>query len=217
MIHELEEKFKSLKLSLQETEPERAQRLQQALNKAKELLLEKRMADVTHLLDQSRYDLAGDGQKALLTDLHDLLNVLLYEQSDQADAKERWNLLSQWKHEIQKLTLAEHDAKSAAERIATQQRQQNATPPRSTFDELHRQQQAIAEQTSQLAAKMQQSGESAWPRGQARPGQANLSSAQQAMQRAGSKLDSQDAAAVNYTNHCLGTKTPRFRRPTLPR
>jgi hypothetical protein len=196
MIQELEEKFKSLTLSLQEKEPQRAERLQQALNKTKELLLQRRMADVTRLLDQSRYDLAGDGQKVLLADLHELLGVLLNEQSSQAEAKERWNLLSQWKREIQKISLAEHDAKNATERLAAQQRQQSPTPPRSTFDELNHQQQAIAEQTRQLAAKMQQSGKSAWPNGEARPGQSSLSSAQQAMQRAGSKLASQDSAAA---------------------
>jgi hypothetical protein len=195
MVQELEEKFISLKLAIQDKEPDRAERLQQALNKAKELLLQKRTIDVSRLLDQSQFDLAGDGQKALLSDLRELVQLLLNEQSDTADAKEKWNLLSQWKKEIQKLTLAQRDEKNASERLATQQRQQS--PPRSTFDDLRRKQQAIADQTSQLAAQMQQSGASSWPKGEARPGHSSLSNAQQSMQRAGSKLDSQDANAAN--------------------
>ena len=46
MMEDLERKFKSLKLALQQTEPERAERLQQTLNKAKELLIQRRMADI---------------------------------------------------------------------------------------------------------------------------------------------------------------------------
>jgi len=197
MVQELEEKFKSLKSIIQEKEPERAQRLQQALNKAKELLLEKRMADVTRLLDQSQFDLASGGQQKLLADLRELLEVLLNEQSTAADARHKWNLLSQWKQEIQKLTLAQREEKNAGERVATQQRQQSAAPLRSTLENLSRQQQSIADQTRDLAAKMQQSGPPSFPAGEARPGQKNLSNAQQAMQRASGKLDNQNAAAAN--------------------
>ena len=46
-MEDLERKFKSLKLALQQNEPERAERLQQTLNKAKELLIQKRMGDIT--------------------------------------------------------------------------------------------------------------------------------------------------------------------------
>ncbi|HEY2413354.1 MAG TPA: hypothetical protein VGI40_13975 [Pirellulaceae bacterium] len=197
MVQELEEKFKSLKSTIQDKEPQRAERLQQALNKAKELLLEKRMADVTRLLDQSQFDLAGGGQQTLLADLRELLEVLLNEQGTPADARQKWNLLSQWKQEIQKLTLAEREEKNASERLATQQRQQSTAPPRSTFEDLSRKQQSIGDQARDLAAKMQQSGPSSFPTGEARPGHENLSNAQQAMQRASGKLDNQNAAAAN--------------------
>jgi len=53
MMEDLERKFKTLKLALQQTEPERAERLQQTLNKAKELLIQKRMGDISKLLDQT--------------------------------------------------------------------------------------------------------------------------------------------------------------------
>src|SRR5438477_4119341 len=78
-----------------------------------------------------------------------------------------------------------------------QQRQQNTSPPRSTFDDLRRKQQSLAEQTGQLTARMQQSPASSRPTGEARPGQASLSAAGQAMQRAAARLDTQDAAAAN--------------------
>ena len=74
MMEELERKFKSLKLALQQNEPERAERLQLTLNKAKELLIQKRMTDITKLLDQTQLDTATDGQKVLLADIRALLS-----------------------------------------------------------------------------------------------------------------------------------------------
>src|SRR2546423_6262352 len=82
MMEELERKFKSLKLALQQNEPERAERLQLTLNRAKELLIQKRMTDITKLLDQTQLDTATDGQKALLADIRALLELLLNEKSD---------------------------------------------------------------------------------------------------------------------------------------
>jgi hypothetical protein len=125
------------------------------------------------------------------------LELLLNEQSTAADARQKWNLLSQWKQEIQKLTLAEREEKISSERLATHQRQPSPAPPRSTFEDLSRKQQSIADQTRDLVAKMQQSGPSSFAAGEARPGEENLSNAQQAMQRAGDKLDNQNAAAAN--------------------
>jgi hypothetical protein len=194
MVEELEQKFKTVKLAIQQKEPERAERLQQALNKAKELLLEKRMADVTRLLDESQFDLAGDGQQALLADLRELVGVLLNAANGRDKATEKMDLLSQWKKEIQKLTLVQREEKADGERLAKQP--QSAAPSLSKWAELRRKQQAIADEARDLAAKMQHSGASAWPSGQARPGQANVSGAQQAMQRATAKLDSQDAGGA---------------------
>src|SRR5688500_18663134 len=56
MMEDLDRKFKTLQLALQQTEPERAKRLKETLDKAKEMLVQKRMSDVTRLLDQARLD-----------------------------------------------------------------------------------------------------------------------------------------------------------------
>src|SRR5438034_7835117 len=103
MMEDLERKFKSLKLALQQNEPERAERLQLTLNRAKELLIQKRMTDITKLLDQAQLDTATDGQKALLADIRALLELLLNEKSDKDKAREEFERLSQWKQEIEKL------------------------------------------------------------------------------------------------------------------
>lgn len=118
MMEDLERKFKSLKLSLQQNEPERAERLQQTLNKAKELLIQKRMGDITRLLDQTQLDTATDGQKALLADIRALLELLLNEKSNRDKAREEFERLSQWKQEIEKLIRQERTEKRESDRLA---------------------------------------------------------------------------------------------------
>src|SRR5262245_61597838 len=118
MMEDLERKFKGLKLALQQNEPERAERLQQTLNRAKELLIQKRMGDVTRLLDQAQLDTAGDGQKALLADIRALLALLLDEKNDRDKAREEFERLSQWKKEIEKLIRMERGEKRESDRLA---------------------------------------------------------------------------------------------------
>jgi hypothetical protein len=122
MMEDLERKFKTLKLALQQNEPERAERLQQTLNRAKELLIQKRMGDVTRLLDQAQLDTAGDGQKALLADIRALLALLLDEKNDRDKAREEFERLSQWKKEIENLIRAERGEKRESDRVANKEK-----------------------------------------------------------------------------------------------
>ena len=118
MMEELERKFKGLKLALQQNEPERAQRLQQTLNRAKELLIQKRMGDVTRLLDEAQLDTAGDGQKAVLADIRALLALLLNEKNDRDKAREEFERLDQWRRDIENLIRAERGEKRESDRLA---------------------------------------------------------------------------------------------------
>jgi hypothetical protein len=122
MMEDLERKFKSLKLALQQTEPERAERLQQTLNKAKELLIQKRMGDITRLLDQTQLDTATDSQKALLADIRALLELLLDEKSNRDKDREEFDRLSQWKQQIENLIKAERGEKRESDRLANKEK-----------------------------------------------------------------------------------------------
>ena len=126
MMEDLERKFKSLKLALQQNEPERAERLQQTLNKAKELLIQKRMSDVTKLLDQANLDTANDGQKALLADIRVLLELLLDEKSDKDKIREEFERLSQWKQDIENLIKSERGEKRETDKLSNKERTQAA-------------------------------------------------------------------------------------------
>src|SRR5687767_5868964 len=75
MMEDLDRKFKSLQIALNKTEPDRAERLKTTLDKAKEMLVQKRMGDITKLLDDAKLDTASDSQKALLADIRTLLEL----------------------------------------------------------------------------------------------------------------------------------------------
>ena len=63
MVSELENQFSELARLLQKENPEQAEKLVDAFKTSKELLLEKRMDDITKLLDLSKLDSANEEQK----------------------------------------------------------------------------------------------------------------------------------------------------------
>jgi hypothetical protein len=178
MMADLEQKFKGLKLALLQTEPQRAERLQQTLNRAKELLIQKRMTDVTLLLDQAQLDTAEDGQKALLADLRDLLTLLLDEETAGEKASEEYDRLRELKQQIEKLIHGERAAKQATDRLATE--------PQASFETLARQQEDLARQAAALTHG------SVPP-----PGQESLAAAAQSMNEASGSLRQQQPAAAS--------------------
>ncbi|MEX2027795.1 MAG: hypothetical protein WEH44_10840, partial [Pirellulaceae bacterium] len=118
MTEELERRFTSLIQSLQQAEPERAKRLQEALNEAKKLQLTDRMGAIVQALDGAKLDTASDSQKAVLADIRSLLALLLDEKSDRDKAREEYERLMQWKRDIEAIIQAEKGEKREADKIA---------------------------------------------------------------------------------------------------
>jgi hypothetical protein len=122
MMEELERKFRTLQAALTQTEPERAKKLKETYDKAKELLIQQRMADVTRLLDQAQLEPATGGQKAILADLRTLLEILLDEKSDRDKAREEFERLSEWKQQIEHILGQERGEKRESDKIANKER-----------------------------------------------------------------------------------------------
>lgn len=118
MLEDLERKFKSLSISLQATEPERAQRLDQTLEEARRMLIAERMSKITQLLDQAQLDSATSDQKAILADIRELLELLLDEKSDRDKAREEYERLAEFKRQIEKVLEQERGEKRQADRLA---------------------------------------------------------------------------------------------------
>lgn len=122
MMEELERKFRTLRQSIEKNEPDRAKRLEETYNKAKELLIQQRMGDITKLLDQARLDTATDGQKAVLADIRTLLEILLDEKSEREKAREEFERLSQWKKDIENLITQERGEKRQSDKVADKEK-----------------------------------------------------------------------------------------------
>jgi hypothetical protein len=119
MMLELERKFTSLSEKLQQTEPERAKRLVEALQKAKELLIQKRLGEVTDLLNDARYDRALTEQQEILESVKEIIKMLLNEQLEEDKQKEEERkILEQIKKDIENALKAEQEAESETNKVA---------------------------------------------------------------------------------------------------
>jgi hypothetical protein len=118
MLDELERKFKSLAVSLQQTEPERAKKLDETLQEARRLLLSERMGKITSLLNQAQLESATGDQKAILADIRQLLELLLDEKSDRDKAREEYERLAEFKRQIENVLAQERGEKREADRLA---------------------------------------------------------------------------------------------------
>jgi hypothetical protein len=147
MMEDLERKFRSLRQSLEQTEPDRAKRLEETYNKAKELLIQQRMGDITKLLDQARLDTATDGQRAILTDIRTLLELLLNEKSDKDKAREEFERLSEWKKQIENILSQEKGEKLESDKVANKDKTQADLQAK-----IQALEKAIAEQKGVIAA-----------------------------------------------------------------
>jgi hypothetical protein len=179
MLAEAEQKLAALKLALQSAEPERAERLQAVLNRAKELLLEKRMDETARLLDQAQLDAALAGQQAILNDLRALATLLLSEQDVRERAREEFARLGQWKTDIEKLLQAERELRQAVD--------QASGAANAELQKLAGQQDALTAKTGQLGGQMQAARPlNADAAGV--PGEEHVGQARQSMQAAAGEL-----------------------------
>ncbi|HAO00101.1 MAG TPA: hypothetical protein DCQ98_22880, partial [Planctomycetaceae bacterium] len=104
MFNELEQRFIVLATKLNETEPERAQRLIETLQQAKEMLIQQRMNEIASLINRTDLANATDEQAKLLADLRLLIRMLIDESLDDEKLRqEEIQRLERWKEEIKNI------------------------------------------------------------------------------------------------------------------
>ncbi|MEC8507819.1 MAG: hypothetical protein VXZ53_12635 [Planctomycetota bacterium] len=102
MMNDLEQKFINLSQKLKASEPERANRLIETLQEAKQLLIQKRMGDISDLLGSTNLEAATAEQQRVIQDLRLLIRMLLDDSlDDQKRRQEEKERLKRWKKEIQ--------------------------------------------------------------------------------------------------------------------
>jgi DNA repair exonuclease SbcCD ATPase subunit len=119
MMQRFESRFRDLAEKLEATEPERAKRLVEALQKSREMLLEQRMSEITKLLNNTKLTDATAEQQAVLDDLKSLIQLLLAE-DDVEEKLSEWEKLQEWKDRIRNILDEEKRQEQESERVADQ-------------------------------------------------------------------------------------------------
>ena len=115
MVAELENQFSDLARLLQEENPDQASKLIDAFKASKEMLLEKRMDDITKLLDLSKLDSANEEQKKTIDDIKGLIEFLLKEDDESERIKKEIEKLKKWKADLESLIQDESELKDESE------------------------------------------------------------------------------------------------------
>ena len=118
MMQDLDRKFQSLAEKLQATEPEQAKRLVEAFQQSKERLLEKRMTDISRLLDQTKLTAASGKQNEVLTELDALLRILLEQARDWDRVNDEIDRLEKMRQQVRELLEKQRDHLHETDRLA---------------------------------------------------------------------------------------------------
>ncbi len=113
---EIDRRFKELVQALDESEPERAKRLNETLGRAGELNVKNRLKMITDNLNGLQLDKATKEQEEILVDIRELIQLLLDEQSKELDDEAK--ALERYRQEIKKIIDEEKRQKRETDKIA---------------------------------------------------------------------------------------------------
>jgi len=117
-MQELEGKIIVIAEKIAQKEPERAARLKATLDQAKERLIVKRMEKISEYLDARQYDKAEAEINAVVTDLEELVRLLLNDQRDKMTKKEEIDFLQKAKEEIKKILKEQKELTKENEKVS---------------------------------------------------------------------------------------------------
>ena len=120
MMRDLEKKFTQLAQVLETSEKAQAERLIAAFQESKKLLLKDRMSEITDLLDDAKLESAGENQAKVMSDLRNLMELLLTEEDEAEKIRKEIAALEKLKKELAKMVQAEHQLLDENEEITDQ-------------------------------------------------------------------------------------------------
>jgi hypothetical protein len=179
-MEELETKFQLIAQRLERDDPQRAQRLVEALNQAKDKLILKKMSDVTALLDAGQLDQAEREMEEIIQHLDELVRLLLSETSEEMSRQKELEMLRRWQAQLEALAREQHQHAQETAKIANKEQtladlaekirrvnqlieaqqalaaatEQNADATINELDDLADQQYELREQTEKLASEL---------------------------------------------------------------
>ncbi len=144
----LESMFESIAQKLQATEPERAQRLEQALQQAKENLIKRKMNEITVMLDQQRLSEAEREMNEVIESLDALIRLLLNEQEETSSKQKQIEDLERWKQQLESLRKEEREQRLETEKVADKDKAiDDLDQQAKQIKELIQKQQAVIDET----------------------------------------------------------------------
>jgi len=184
LVEEMDGKFKNLAQSLRASEPEKAERLVEALQQARTLHLAPRMKQVSDLLDGTRLDAASGEQKQLLADIERLLQLLLSEAIRREDDRAEREQLEAWRQEVRRLLEQQQALHGENKKLGDKNAPQPTDRP-AALQALAKKQSQTGDETKKLADEMKKASQSnGKPDSPPKPGAAKVEQAQSAMQQA---------------------------------
>ena len=121
MVVDLERQFTELARSLQEEYPEQAEKLVEAFKLSKEMLLERRIDEISEMLNLSKLDSADEEMEATIDDVKKLIELLLTD-DDEDQIQKEIEKLERWKEALDKLIEDETKLKEESELRAEKER-----------------------------------------------------------------------------------------------
>ncbi len=114
---ELEAKLRVIAERLRETEKDRADRLIEAYQQAKERLITTQMAKITRLLDENKLNEAGDVLVQVVRDVEDLICLLKQDDEPKLTKKEQIEAFEQVKQDIEDLKREQNEQKRETNKV----------------------------------------------------------------------------------------------------
>ena len=118
---ELEAKFEIIAHKLEAKEPERAQRLVDALQQAKRDLIAVKMAGISDLLDQNKFQQAEAELDLVIIKLDQLVRLLLNEEEESLTKQQEIDKLQQWREEITRIRNQQQQQNRETDKIANKE------------------------------------------------------------------------------------------------
>lgn len=121
-MSELENKLTVIADRLREKEPERAALLVAAYQQSKELLITRKMAEVSELFDKKDYAGADQKLNEVIENLESLIRILVAQKEPPLSKEQEMELLEQWKEKIQEQIKEQNQQRRETEKVADKEK-----------------------------------------------------------------------------------------------
>ena len=101
LMQEIPPKLLDLSRGLESIEPQRARRLQEVISRLQQMRMDQQMDEIARLLASEKLDAAGGKQQKILTQIQEIIDLLLAEDTYIDPALAEWTQLEAWRKAVE--------------------------------------------------------------------------------------------------------------------